>query len=356
LPADPASDYDPATMLRRLSRWLVAAAALAILLGAPAGLADTGAPVLFVDTDAQVPGAETGVGIYLTRLDLAPAPGRVTVTVPNGYVVAANVTGTRLGDAEIDVEALAGGGKQALKGPIVQVDPATVATDPAFANCLPGAHAAAWRLVISGSATFVIPIVADKPATGGSQLTVCLDALRTAGLRVDELDLSTRGVFTNPPTSGFYVWSALVTPFDAVGGLDARAVYELRADEPLPQTLTIKATYTTKTKQLLARGALLANGKPREGIEVHFEGGASLSAAPRELAVATTQANGAWVVRMRVAKPPKLVAASVHFYSGRCEDAPSTAPAGCANESIDGAFTNAVAVKLVKPKPKPRKH
>src|SRR5205085_4465784 len=116
------------------------------------------------------------------------------------------------------------------------------------------------------------------------------------GLRLDELHLVTRGLFTNRPDGSVYVWSALVSPFDSTGALDPTATYELRADEPLPQSITIKATYASATKQLVVRGAVLANGRPRVGDAVQVQGASSVSATLRDLGETTTQPNGDWTL------------------------------------------------------------
>jgi hypothetical protein len=333
---------------------LAAAAAIAIAIGVSTAGADTTKPVFLVGTDEQVAGASTGVALYLQRISAAGAPGRISITVPNGYAMSSSAAGAQLGDTRMVVEPTAGGSKTVLEGSIVQVDAESLASDSAFATCVPGAHAGAWHLVLDGDKTLVVPVVLDQPATGGFQLTICLDAVRAAGLRADELDLWTRGVFTNPLDGGLFVWSALVSPFDTSGRLDAPTTYELRAEEPLPQSVTVTAAYTAKTRQLVVRGAVLANGRPRAGILVHAIGATSPTENAHELGTATTKANGDWILRVRTTKRPNIVVATVDFYAGPCVGQPSAAPAGCANESIDGSDSDIVDVKVVKPKPKPK--
>jgi hypothetical protein len=324
---------------------LAVAAALAAALAAAPAVADPTYPELDVYTYDQTPGDATDIDLDVVLVHGAPAVGSIALTLPAGYRITGRQFGAQLGRAEVEVMPAAGGAVSTLKGTIVTADPATLAADPQVQLCAPGTHASAWRLVVSGSASVTIPVVVDPLAGGGSfRIVACLAALRGASLKPVDVYLETRDVFRNPAGAGTYTWSALVTPFDAAGAPDATGAFEVLGDEPLPETLSAKPVYSVKTKTLTVSGTLLAAHEPRVGIRVHIFGGASASGDKKELGVAATTGSGAYTFRKRLATAPRYVYSEVHFYiSTRCRQ-PSTAPAGCASQSIDGTDSRTTKV------------
>jgi hypothetical protein len=332
---------------RRVALFSVLAGAAA-LATAPA-VADINYPELDVYTYHQAPDAVSDVDLDVELMAAAPAAASVALTVPAGYRIADTPVGAQLGPAEIDVMPAAGGAVSTLKGTMVTADPASLATDPQAQLCAPGTHGGAWRLALNGSPSVTVPIAVDQLSTGGSyRLVICLGAFRAASLKPVDVYLETRDVFRNPPSAGLYRWSALVTPFGAAGTADPTLAFELRGDEPLPETLGAKPVYDVRQKTLTVTGTLLAAHKPRAGIRVHVFGGRiARTSTMKELGVAVTAANGSYVlVRRRLATAPRYVYAHVNFYaSPRCDQA-STAPAGCASESTDGTDSSTAKVVL----------
>jgi hypothetical protein len=329
---------------------VVCSAVVATLVVGPAGAADTQS-LFFVDTFDQRPGATGGVAFDFLFGTPTPAIESVAITVPAGYHLPTGAVGAQLGSAEIDAQPALGGAATALKGSIVVADPATLAADPLAQTCAPGAHGAAWQLVLSGSASVSLPVTSDPlPSGGSSKLTICLDALRAANLVPTEVYLQIEDGVTNPSSPGLNRWTALATRFDAVGKPDPTTVFELRADEPLPHTLSVKASYDVKKRLLTVKGTLLAAGQPRDQIRVHVFGGPSSDPESfKELGAPVTSGAGAYTFHKRLAKAPKFVAVNVHFYILDCAEA-STAPAGCASETIDGTFGGPTRVAVIKKK------
>jgi hypothetical protein len=323
-------------------------AGAAALAAAPAG-ADINYPELDVYTYRQAPDDVSDVDLDVELQSASPPAASVALTVPAGYRIAGMPPGAQLGPAEVDVMPVAGGSVSTLKGTMVTADPASLTTDPQAQLCAPGPHGSAWRLALGGSASVTVPVAVDQLSTGGSyRLVLCLGAFRAASLKPVDLYLETRGVFRNPPSAGLYRWSALVTPFGATGTADPTLAFELRGDEPLPETLGAKPVYDVRRKTLTVTGTLLAAHKPRRGIRVHLLGGRSAKTSTmKELGVAVTGANGSYTfVRRRLVTAPRFVYAHVNFYAApRCDQA-STAPAGCASESTDGTDSSTAKVVL----------
>jgi hypothetical protein len=331
----------------KLRSVLAAAAVVAVLAAAPAA-GDVDAPVMFVDTWQQSPGADTQVGLLFDRLQTRAAPESIAITLPPAY----RATIPSLTDTPallfVNGKTWSGDDLEA-DGKLAVVDAAAVA--PQLATCAPGAHSSVWQVAL-GSPTRSVLVTLDA-APGATKLTICLDALHAERSVVSFVEVDIPDVFRNPVVPSTYVWDAVVTPYDATGAIAPTSAYELRGDEPLPQTLTIKPTYNAAKKLLTIRGVSSAGGRARTDVEVHLLGG------PRgydhELGTADV-VNGAYVFTLHTAKPPARVSASLHFYSRGCDPAPApTAPAGCLNESTDGAISAIVKVSVPKPVKKPAK-
>jgi hypothetical protein len=144
-------------------------------------------------------------------------------------------------------------------------------------------------------------------------------------------------VFRNPSAPKTYVWSALVTPVDASGAPNPAAAFEVQGGEPIPEPLTLRATWDARHHMLTARGVLTGGGAPRAAIRVHlYAGSTSNKNTMREIGAAVTNGSGAYVLRKHQAKKPAYLYGRVLFYIfGQCVGT-STAPAGCVSRTVDG--------------------
>jgi hypothetical protein len=139
------------------------------------------------------------------------------------------------------------------------------------------------------------------------------------------IDLDLRDVLANPAAPSIVTWQAVITP--ARG-----AAFEVRSVVGVPQTLTLLPRYGAA---LTLRGRLLFAGQPRPGVNVHLAVATreDLSDA-REIGVARTRLDGRYALAPPIPHQGQLfVIASVNFYDSACSG-PSSAPGGCANESI----------------------
>jgi hypothetical protein len=327
-------------------RWLGCVVAVAVLLVGPARGADERAPFFVVYTSNELPGVKTAVELFMV-VGTTPAVERVTISAPGGYLFTDKDVGEQVGLGFVDVRVPGLSRPRALIGTLVIADPALLASDAVLASCAPGSHSGAWQLVVNGRTSVTLPIAVDDLAAGGARLTVCLDPLRALSVVPTELDLALLDV-RNPTSSGVYDWSTLVTDFGADGKPDPASVSELRADAPLPQTLTLHASYDRRTKILTVRGRLVAAGKPRRGVQVVlFNTGASVRSGLTNLGTARTTSTGVFTFHKRLAPKglPRLVSAFVEVSAAACA-APSTAPKGCTSESMPGVDVPPVRIAV----------
>src|SRR5437868_3974877 len=239
--------------MRPLLLLICVGAGIATLMGSTAR--GTARPsIFFADSSNEQPGGTAALELFVSLAASAPTAEGLTITAPVGYALTAKPVGAQLGVAAVTVRTPTRTLRRPLVGAIVAADPATLVDDPVLRACAPGAHTGVWQLMLFGAAQATVPIAVDQLSSGGSyRLTVCLDALRAAQLVPVEIDLGLVDVH-NPAAVGVYDWSTLVTPFDPTGGPDFTNASELRGDAPLPQVLTVKASYDAKTRQLTVRG------------------------------------------------------------------------------------------------------
>jgi len=329
--------------VRRVSLAVVVLVALS--LGSATGLADSTLPELDVFTYDQSRGAATELSLDVSLLSASPAAARIMLTAPAGYgATLTQAVGARLGDAEIDLAAPGAKGSPARSmGSIVVSDPATFAASGPAQQCAPGPHTATWSMNLADGAS--IPIAVDAVASGGPyHITECLNAYAHPGQQAVDVYVDLTNVFTNPSTVGTYWWDALVTPTDAAGAASPAAAYEMEGGEPIPEPLTVSATWNAQTHMFTARGTLKGGGAPRAGIHVHVFGGATNNRNKmKEIGVATTTTNGSYVLRKHQATKPAYSFGEVRFYIYNNCVPPQTAPAGCASRTIDG--TDSATVK-----------
>ncbi len=306
---------------------------VALSLATATGLADTTRPELDVYTVDQTLGATTKLLLNVVLLAGSPAANTVAITVPSGYTAnLAQPIGMNLGNAEVDFAP----SNAQIKGTTTVLDPNVFTANALAQSCAPGAHTATWSLNLSDSTS--VPIAVDALTSGGSyRITVCLNALpHTSGTPVDAY-FEPSVIFRNPSAPKTYVWSALVTPVDASGAANPAAAFEVQGGEPIPEPLTLRATWDARHHLLAARGVLSGGGAPRPGIHVHvYAGSTSNKNTLREIGVATTNGSGAFVFRKHQAKKPAYLYGRVLFYIFTQCVGTSTAPAGCMSRTVDG--------------------
>jgi len=316
---------------------LAVVALVALSLAAATGLADSTLPEFDVYTVDQRPGATTNLSLDVILLAGSPAANTVVITVPAGYGAnLAQQIGARLGAAEVDFAPTA-----IVKGATTVSDPSAFAANPLAQSCAPGTHTATWSISLEDSTS--IPIAVDT--IGGSyRLTLCLNALQHPGGKPVDIYFEPNGVFRNPSAPRMYWWSAVVTPADASGVSNPAGAFEVQGGEPIPEPLSLRATWDAHRHVLTARGVLTGGGAPRSAIHVHLFAGATTNRANmKEIGVATTNRSGAYVFTQHRAKKPGFLYGEIRFYIyDQCLQ-PSSAPAGCVSRTVDG--TDSVTVK-----------
>ena len=318
---------------------LAVVALVALSLAAATGLADSTLPELDVYTVDQTPGTTTDLSLDVILVAGSPAANTVVITVPAGYT--ANLTqpiGNRLGAAEVDFAPTG-----IVKGATTVSDPSAFAANPLAQACAPGTHTATWSISLEDSTS--VPIAVDASASGGGyRLTLCLNALQHPGGKPVDVYFEPNGVFRNPSAPRMYWWSAVVTPADASGVSNPAGAFEVQGGEPIPEPLTLRATWDARRHVFTARGVLTGGGAPRSAIHVHlFAGSTTNRDRMKEIGVATTNRSGAYVFTQHRAKKPAYLYGHVRFYIyDQCLQ-PSSAPAGCVSRTVDG--TDSVTVK-----------
>jgi hypothetical protein len=261
-----------------------AAAALAVAGSAPtATIALGNGYSLQVGTDAGLgTTTATSVNLNLATSSDSPAVVAVSVRVPKGYTLQLDrPTGTPIGSA-----VLFWGDFSAATPPTIAIgsikiaDPTAAAADPASQACDPNPHLAVLALALQTPANTTIPatIFVDGPGDDSNAaylLELCPPA--QPGQPLGAVSLSIDGsILLAPTTPAVYTWSAFVTPASPGASIaDPTKTFELRADLPVPQDLTLEATYNEKTRKAMLSGHYTILGAPQPGVDV------SLSASSR---------------------------------------------------------------------------
>jgi hypothetical protein len=342
-----------------ISRVLVlgATASLALLL---AGAAPTAGEVpqaqVFAGTYRDANGPEAVLG--LATSGEGPAPARAVFYVPKGYAIdLAKAPGTRIG---VTYDAyLTGDGFSSGEGVVTTGDPATLSGDPAAQACAPGAHAAVWIAAYKagtrkGSVRFYVdPTAGAEAPLGAYRLIACFVSPDAApeGPYFIEFELGIQTSVLTPPTArGTYVWRLLVTPYvDGTTTANPQATFEARSHVLVPHVLSGHARYRAKKRQLVVSGRLLALGQARHGR-------VWIAAGPRDddlrlLGRPRLRSDGSYALSAHVAegRRPRVL----HVWAFRIEGlglctGPSTAPAGCVDESISPPDSHLMRVRIPK--------
>jgi hypothetical protein len=318
--------------------------------------------------DSRLSAANADTGIEIVVPENQPA-AKVVVYVPGGYSLdLALPPGTELGTAV--ASATTSAGAVTLRGTLVVDSPTRYAADPASIACAGAApHSTVWLLqVAAGATSLTVPVFVDiaSGADGGLgvfKLQFCLPPPDVpsspggvpSGLRITDIFAElTRGV-TNPPTPSEFLWRALVTPFvPGTATQNSAGTDEARSIVVLPQVLTLQGRFDRKTKSIVLTGSMtLAGGKVGAGVDVFVFGSTKpvLSTFKRLAHVKTTKGK-TYTHRRKSTKTMYFFSAVEEYaYGPRCDTGPSTAPAGCVQESIPlEAFSRLVTVKVPKPK------
>lgn len=324
---------------------------LAGLLLPAAGAAQTvsrsasGYPLFYVGGYAHDLDQRDDLYFDLVDLTQAGAAARIVIQTPPGYrVTPLHPADYNLGEADVYTS------KGTYHGVLDVAPRQAFKHDPSVAGCAEGAHAATWWMSLKGpKGELVAPVAVDR-RSGGLRLEVCLGALNALGLKADEVYLQTSSVFRNPARPGTYRFSARVTPLGADGRPATASEYELRADEPLPEDVTLtSAQFDRETHRLTVSGTVVADGRPRVGVNVHvYVGQTSNVDDMTQVGIAVSNAGGAYTLARRILIPPVYVLAYVHHYEFDHCASRSSAPAGCKSESTDGDESAAVGVTTLR--------
>jgi hypothetical protein len=318
------------------------------------------------DSRLNAPNADTGIEIIVPENQPA---AKVVVYVPAGYSLDLAIPpGTAMGTAV--ASATTSAGAVTLRGTIVADSPGRYAADPISIACAgPAPHSTVWLLqVAAGATSLTVPVFVDiaTGADGGLgvfKLQFCLPAPDVpssaggapSGLRITDLFAElTRGV-TNPPVPAEFLWRALVTPFvPGTTTQNSAGTDEARSIAVLPQVLTLQSRYDRKTKSIVLTGTLTLSGaKAGAGVDVFVFGSTKPALNTfKRLAQVKTKKGTIYTYRRKSTKTMYFVAVvDEYFYQPRCDSGPSTAPAGCVQESLPlEAVSRRVTVKVPKPK------
>ena len=318
--------------------------------------------------DSRLSAANADTGIEIVVPENQPA-AKVVVYVPAGYSLdLALPAGTEMGTAV--ASATTSAGAATLRGTIVVDSPTRYAADPASIACAGAApHSTVWLLQLAAGATsLTVPVFVDiaSGADGGLgvfKLQFCLPAPDVpssaggapSGLRITDLFTELTHGVTNPPTPSDFLWRALVTPF--VPGTTTQnnaGTGEARSIVVLPQVLTLQGRYERKTKSIVLTGTMTLSGvKAGAGVDVFVFGSTKPTLSTfKRLAQVKTKKGTIYTHRRKATKTMYFVAfVDEYLYRARCDTGPSTAPAGCVQESLPlEAASRLVTVKVPKPK------
>lgn len=298
----------------------------------------------------NVVGIETGV---LTG-GATVAPAQVTVDLAAGYTVPALPPGSPVGIAT--VSAISGGTSgltlAVVAGQLTADDPTRYASDPSAQACSAGPYLAVWKLESNVfGLDYTLPVFVQHPAGDAQRVEFrfCPPPLTDANgkavmptpMPLANADFLLIGA-AGPTAHGSYTSSALVTPVGSSGAPDTASTVEARSLEPIPHTLSAKGRYDAKTHDAVLTGRVTETGKPQAGAVVDYVRVDNL-APPKH--VKTSRA-GTFTARVRIGATATFDV-QVPDATVPCSGA-STAPRGCATETVIG--TNDRLVRVVVPK------
>jgi hypothetical protein len=354
----------------RLIALAVVVTLAATVVGAPAAtrrsahaVASDGGRLLVQPTSGFQPSREPSLDLSLDLPLAGLPPGRIVIEVPRGFqIYPGRPAGSAVGDARVQAANGSYGTPtfSTLAGDIVAQDPGAAA-----AGCATGVVHGLWSLQLSLlGQPFEVPLLlaaaaSDDPAPAVTSIVLCVPPLPTADpgsgrpLPITSLDLSLGGL-APPLRHGSYVWRALVTPLAADGRtLRPDLTYEVRAVVPVPNRVTLAASYDTARRTALLRGRLTANGVPRAGVPIELvrlvrsirPGGFTIDDSV--VGWARTNASGAYAVKTRTLKTSTFVAI-VEPSTSRCRG-PKVTPAACLSSTLPGTQSEPVTLAVRAP-------
>jgi hypothetical protein len=336
----------------RLRPSVIAVAVAAALALVPAGAARTAASPadgsLVVTTLTSSAGSAAALSVTA-----AGTIARVVVTAPAGYgIELGHPPGTEIGFASGLLANITGSGSSFVDGAITAVDPATQVGTPESEACAPGRHDAVWRTTLSVlGQSFPMAIYIDRatPAQASSSFVLKFCPVWSApsappGVTARQLTLVVFDSVSRPTADGRYTWSGLVSPVGSELGPDEARTFEVRAVEAIPNTLTLAQRHDPKRRTVTLSGTVTAAGQPVAGARVRFAASTNSASDTTFFGPVTTNASGQFSITHSVVVTTRF-SADVEGLSLPCT-APSTAPAGCAQETVGPPAPAAVVVRV----------
>ena len=304
----------------------------------------------------------------LTIPPSARAPARVRLYVA-GYGIDLNApVGKTVGTINGAVRTAKG--LAPLTGSVVVADPHFFDRDIRVQACVPGFHAAAWKLLVNvGGVTASLPLLLDpsnpnEKLLGDYRLVLCLGApgddtdgygpaLPEGGkLTALQLDFK-RTVFNTPTRRGVYVQRVFLTSY-AAASPEPGSETELRSLAPLPHMLTLTARYDRRTGRGIVSGRLTAAGEVEPGRLVELYATRTPFGPLRPFGGAWTRRDGSYLFSKPVSHRLFVFAVVRDRVFRRCGPTPSPAPQGCIRESLSPAFARRLAEIKMPARPEPR--
>jgi hypothetical protein len=354
-------------MPKALRTAVLACAALVSLAFAGTAMAAF-TPKLVVTHKSYTFGSNAQTTISLTADKDQNSIAKITIYAPGGYTATLNqAVGTQIGTvhARAQARAISPDAILSIDG-VVRVADQNDATLRQQAVACTGSptHAATWILALQAAGTPLnIPVFVDQ--TAGAELTfasyklqICLTSPEIPqsqggaafGAKVLEATMALNGVFSNPTSAGQFVWRALFTPYvPNTGTANPAGTVETRSLVLIPQSITLSASTSKKSRSVRLSGKLTAGGAAVAGVRVTLFAGRSAKAL-KATGRATTNASGAFRFTRRSSN--RTLFFQVRASSG-VRDAgaagcagTSLAPAGCVNATISALSAQSRVVKV----------
>jgi hypothetical protein len=262
--------------MRNLFRLIVLACVSVVALAFAGTAFATFKPRLIIFQGSYKPAGSGGVEIVVDVPKDDDATAKIVIASPAGYSATLSQSpNTQIGTVTATVKAnQLAGAPLPLTGKVVVANAADPNIVAAATRCTSvPTHQAVWILnaALAGQ-TIQIPVYVDQ-AAGVVQLQVCFASPfvpssqggAALGAQLISADFIVFGVFTNPSTRGFHVWSAFLTPWvTGTGTPNAAGTVESRDVVPLPYVLQLKLLSSTKRGVRLG-GTLSAGGQAVSG-------------------------------------------------------------------------------------------
>jgi hypothetical protein len=333
-----------------------AVAALALAGSAPSAVSAPPAQLLAGTYQTKT---GPGVAFEVNIVDDTTFPARTTFYVPDGYSLdLSRPPGSTIG--RMDAFFFTSSSALSVWGSLQTGDPATLSGDPAAQPCAPGVHAAVWTASFkAGGKSHSLRVYVDATtgvdtALGAYKLVTCFEPPSASGLQLGLFDLSLSGpggsVLT-APKSGTYVWRMFVTPYAGdTGTPNPGATFEARTHVFIPHLLSVRVRYRPKTQRLVVSGRLTALGRPRPNVRITIWAGARNDDL-RGFGATKTRRDGLYSVSRRVREGRRARLLQVWVFEREpyapCVE-PSTAPAGCVDESLSPPLAQHRQVRIPK--------